>query len=52
MFPDFILEAFLGTECNQGPRVPEVIKKAMVPCVFEEAMVPDLMKKLLVPDVQ
>ncbi len=48
MFPDVILEAFLDTECNQGPRVPEVIKKAMVPGVFEDAMVPDLIKKLLV----
>ncbi len=40
MFPDVILDAFLGTECNQGPRVPDVMKKAMVPVVFEEAMVP------------
>ncbi len=51
MFPDVIVEAFLGTECNQGPRVPDVMKKAIVPGVFAEAMVPDLIKKLLVPDV-
>ncbi len=37
-FQMLFLEAFLGTECNQGPRVPDVMKKAMVPGVLAEAI--------------
>ncbi len=39
------LDAFLGTECSQGPRVPDVMKKAIVRGVFAEAMVPNLICK-------